>query len=55
LLPSNIVTVSESGISNEADVKEIKSYSIDAVLVGEHFMQSNNLKETVNTFLEYCK
>ncbi|MDP2302438.1 MAG: indole-3-glycerol phosphate synthase TrpC [Ignavibacteria bacterium] len=54
LLPHNIITVSESGISTKEDIIRMKNLGINAVLVGEFFMRSENIKESVNSFMENC-
>jgi len=42
MIPEGTAFVSESGILNEADVEELKTYPIDAFLVGRAFMESKN-------------
>ncbi|MBM7622595.1 indole-3-glycerol phosphate synthase TrpC [Sporohalobacter salinus] len=51
LLPSNKVIVSESGISNREDVKRLTTVGIDAVLIGETLMRSDNLSQKINELL----
>ncbi|MCF8240722.1 MAG: indole-3-glycerol phosphate synthase TrpC [Melioribacteraceae bacterium] len=53
-LPSDILVVSESGIGNESDIKFLKTSDIDAVLVGEHFMRSENIENSVNEMKRWC-
>lgn len=50
-IPSDKIIVSESGIHNVEDLKKVKSYGADAVLVGEMFMR--NIKN--KTFMEEIK
>ena len=54
LIPDNILIVSESGIKNKNDIDFLKTTNTSAVLVGEHFMKSNNIAETLIEFKEYC-
>lgn len=42
------LVVSESGISTNNDMKELKACGANAVLVGETLMRSGNVKETLN-------
>mgnify|MGYP002413584615 FL=1 len=41
-MPEGVLTVSESGISTKADVDRIKSYGINAILVGESLVRSDD-------------
>ena len=43
-VPSNIIFVSESGIKEHLQIKELKKNSVNAVLIGETFMKSKNKK-----------
>jgi len=51
LIPAdlNIIKVSESGISTFEDMTKLKDAGINAVLIGESFMTSKNIKEKINT------
>jgi indole-3-glycerol phosphate synthase len=44
LLPSGIVTVAESGIRGPDDIRALTGYGIDAVLIGETLMRSQDKK-----------
>ena len=55
LLPSNVLLVSESGISSEDDVKRIKDAGCDAVLAGEIFMRSSDIAHRLGEFLKWCE
>lgn len=46
-IPEHCVVVSESGIADNEDMKSVKSYGADAVLIGEAFMRSENIAETM--------
>lgn len=50
LIPNNIVVVAESGINTIEDIKFIKQSNIDAILVGESFMKSDNIKLKAQEF-----
>lgn len=52
-IPKDCLLISESGINTKADVDYLKNY-VDAFLVGEHFMKSENLSEAVNKFMKWC-
>lgn len=43
--PKNCVLVSESGITSNKDMKSIRSYGADAVLIGETLMRSSDIAE----------
>ena len=43
-VPKNIIFVSESGIKTANDIKMLRKIGTDAVLIGETFMRSNNIK-----------
>ena len=47
----DIVLISESGIKDSNDVKEIKKAHLNGVLIGEALMKSNNIKETLEGFI----
>lgn len=48
LVPYDAVLVSESGMKNGNDIKEVKEYGADAVLIGETLMRSGDIKTTIN-------
>jgi indole-3-glycerol phosphate synthase len=45
LIPSNVLTVSESGIKSTDDVRALKGLGIDAVLIGESLMRATDRKQ----------
>ncbi len=53
-LPEDVTIVSESGIKNEKDLTRLKK-KVDAVLVGELFMEQEDLSSAVSRFLKWCK
>ena len=54
-LPSNITVVSESGISTPADIERVKQAGARAVLVGEHFMRQQDVKQAVLSLVGEAK
>ena len=42
LIPSGIVKISESGISNIESIKELKKYGFQGFLIGENFMKTDD-------------
>ena len=42
MVPSEVVLVSESGVTNEEDVKFLKEIGVDALLIGTALMESEN-------------
>jgi indole-3-glycerol phosphate synthase len=55
LIPDDVLIISESGLNNYSDIKIVKSSKINGVLVGEHFMKSENIEEQLLEFIEWCK
>jgi indole-3-glycerol phosphate synthase len=53
-LPPNIKLVSESGINTEDDLNKLKSSRTNAILIGEHFMRSENTGESIKKMKEWC-
>ncbi|MFC1807753.1 indole-3-glycerol phosphate synthase TrpC [Candidatus Omnitrophota bacterium] len=50
LIPQDKIIVSESGIKSRSDVMFLKSLGINAVLIGEAFMDADNIGEMVREF-----
>ena len=50
-IPSNKVVVSESGIYTRADVESLHEAGIDAILVGESLMRSQDIGEKVHKLI----
>jgi Indole-3-glycerol phosphate synthase len=46
-VPDDILFISESGIKTSNDVKVLKENNVDAVLIGETLMRSNNKKDLI--------
>lgn len=52
MIPEGKVVVSESGIRDNADMKTVRSYGADAVLIGETLMRSGNIGATLTALRE---
>lgn len=50
-IPGDCVAVSESGIKTEADVRYVREQGINAILVGETLMRSDNVPATIAELL----
>lgn len=50
LIPKDVVLVSESGITGGEDIERLKIANIDAVLIGEAFMRSSSIADTLKCF-----
>ncbi len=53
LLPEEINLISESGFNKREDVHHVKNIS-NGLLIGEHFMKSANIKDSVLQMKEWC-
>ncbi len=49
LVSKDIIFVAESGIKTPEDIKELRKANVDAVLIGETLMRSENKKEMLNS------
>lgn len=49
-VPEDIIFVSESGIKSTSDIRKLKENKIDAVLIGETLMKSDNKKKLIWEF-----
>ena len=52
MIPEGKVIVSESGIRDNTDMKTVRSYGADAVLIGETLMRSGNISATLTALRE---
>lgn len=52
MIPEEKVIVSESGIRDNTDMKTVRSYGADAVLIGETLMRSGNIGATLTALRE---
>lgn len=50
--PKNAVFVSESGIKNHTDMKNVRNLGADAVLIGETLMRSDSITDTLHQLRE---
>ena len=50
----NVIFVSESGITSQDDISELKTIKTNAVLVGEHFMRKEDIGSAVQEFKMWC-
>ena len=53
LIPQNKVMVSESGIKSHEDVMFLKSLGINAVLIGEAFMEASDIASKMREIMRY--
>ncbi|MFA6596216.1 MAG: indole-3-glycerol phosphate synthase TrpC [Ignavibacteriaceae bacterium] len=51
----DIIFVSESGITTQKDIYELKQIKANAVLVGEHFMRQENIGSAIEEFKNWGK
>lgn len=52
MIPEGKVIISESGIRDNADMKTVRDYGADAVLIGETLMRSGNIGATLTALRE---
>ena len=50
----DIILISESGIKNSDDVRDIKRCGLNGILVGEALMKSDNIAKTLKEFKDAC-
>ena len=55
LIPEGVVLVSESGIKSAEDVRRLKRANVDALLVGEAFMKSEDMGQAVRQFSSWME
>lgn len=53
-IKQNCIIVSESGISKKEDIEFLKSIDVNAILVGEHLMKSENPCDELKKLIEWC-
>lgn len=51
-IPKDFVKVSESGISNVAGIKALKTHGFQGFLIGENFMKTDNPGESAKEFIK---
>ncbi|MBK7104667.1 MAG: indole-3-glycerol phosphate synthase TrpC [Ignavibacteriae bacterium] len=54
IIPKENLIISESGISTKESIDFVKSTKAKAVLVGEHFMKSDNIEDALKKFRDNC-
>lgn len=54
ILPNYVTIVSESGISSKGELDFLKNTDTHAVLVGEFFMKSKDIENSLSQFIEWC-
>lgn len=50
-IPGNRIVISESGIKNSSQVRYLADNNVDAVLIGETLIKSNNISEKISELL----
>ena len=54
-LPDKVVKVSESGIGSREDMKMVRQYGADAVLIGETLMRSGDMEQELRRLQDVYK
>lgn len=54
-ITSNVIIVSESGISKKSDLDFLKETKANAVLIGEHFMKAKDIGTSLKQLKEFCE
>jgi indole-3-glycerol phosphate synthase len=54
-LPDFITVVAESGIESKENIQTLREHNIDAILVGEHLMSSQNIEEALTQLKQWCR
>ncbi len=54
-LPEGAMVVAESGIDNKGDVQLLNKSNIDAILVGEYLMRSENIDTALKQLKKWCR
>ncbi len=52
-VPKDIIFISESGIKTANDIKDLRKFNVDAVLIGETLMRSENKKQELDQLRGY--
>ena len=52
IIPNEFVKISESGISNVADVKDLQQFGYQGFLIGENFMKTENAGLAASEFIK---
>jgi len=51
IIPADIVTVGESGLKTVEDVRQMREIGVDAILVGETLVKSQDVFNTARSFV----
>jgi len=54
-LPGDVKIVSESGIKDKDDIQLLKNNNVDAILIGEYLMTSDNIEAALKQLKEWCQ
>jgi len=54
-IPDEVLIVSESGIEKKENLELLKETKTSAILVGEYFMKSKNIKESLKQIKDWCR
>jgi len=54
-LPREIKVVAESGINKKADIQLLNKSNINAILVGEYLMSSENINDSLAQIINWCR
>lgn len=54
-IPNNVLLISESGFNTSTDINKIRNTNVKSLLVGEHFMRSDNIRRSIKDFKEWCR
>jgi indole-3-glycerol phosphate synthase len=55
LIPKEFVKISESGVSQTADIRYLQNYGFNGFLIGENFMKTTNPKAACLSFFDKLK
>jgi indole-3-glycerol phosphate synthase len=53
-LPEFVTVVAESGIENKKDIQTLSEHNVDAILVGEYLMRSDNIGTALTQLNKWC-
>jgi indole-3-glycerol phosphate synthase len=53
-IPHDVIKTSESGLSTKSDINKLKKTNVNAILIGEYFMKSTDIKMDFMKLKEWC-
>jgi indole-3-glycerol phosphate synthase len=53
-IPDDVLLISESGIKSKENIDFVKKVKVNGILVGEHLMQSKDIKSELLQLIELC-